>query len=110
MISLGGILTVADDLLKNDGRKFLDLMEQLAHRKVVNPAMTQPDDDNSMSDTGDGWDDYDEGSNSEDYEDDEVGFINTRSDIRIIGAINKNWRKAAGCFKYLLPRCLSSGC
>ncbi|KAJ3265428.1 Stress response protein nst1 [Chytriomyces hyalinus] len=30
----GGILTVAEDFLKNDGRKFLDLMEQLADRKI----------------------------------------------------------------------------
>ncbi|KAI9341949.1 salt tolerance down-regulator-domain-containing protein [Obelidium mucronatum] len=30
----GGILTVAEDFLKNDGRKFLDLMEQLAERKI----------------------------------------------------------------------------
>ena len=32
--NLGGILTVADDFLKNDGKKFLDLMQQLAERKV----------------------------------------------------------------------------
>lgn len=31
----GGILTVADDFLKNDGQKFLDLMEQLAQRKMI---------------------------------------------------------------------------
>ncbi|KAI8089233.1 salt tolerance down-regulator-domain-containing protein [Halteromyces radiatus] len=30
----GGILTVADDLLKNDGRKFLDMMERLAERRI----------------------------------------------------------------------------
>lgn len=32
--SLGGILTVADDLLQNDGRKFLDMMEKLAERRL----------------------------------------------------------------------------
>ena len=26
----GGVLTIADDLLKNDGSKFLEMMEQLA--------------------------------------------------------------------------------
>ena len=31
---LGGILTVADDLLKNDGRKFIEMMEQLAERRM----------------------------------------------------------------------------
>ncbi|KAM3582985.1 Stress response protein nst1 [Umbelopsis sp. WA50703] len=30
----GGILTVADDLLKNDGKKFLDMMERLAERRM----------------------------------------------------------------------------
>nr|CDI56501.1 conserved hypothetical protein [Melanopsichium pennsylvanicum 4] len=30
----GGILTVADDMLKNDGRKFLEMMEQLAERRM----------------------------------------------------------------------------
>ena len=31
----GGILTVADDLLKNDGAKFLEMMEQLAVARSV---------------------------------------------------------------------------
>ena len=30
-----GILTVADDLLKNDGSKFLEMMEQLAVARHV---------------------------------------------------------------------------
>lgn len=29
-----GILTVADDLLKNDGKKFIEMMEQLAERRM----------------------------------------------------------------------------
>ena len=29
----GGILTVADDLLKNEGKKFLEMMEKLSERK-----------------------------------------------------------------------------
>lgn len=33
--SLGGILTVADDLLKNDGKKFIEMMEQLAERRMA---------------------------------------------------------------------------
>lgn len=33
-MELGGILTVADDLLKNDGQKFLEMMEQLADRRM----------------------------------------------------------------------------
>ena len=30
----GNILTVADDLLKNDGQKFLEMMEQLAEHRT----------------------------------------------------------------------------
>ncbi|KAI9796253.1 MAG: Stress response protein nst1 [Piccolia ochrophora] len=32
--NFGGILTVADDLLKNDGKKFIEMMEQLAERRM----------------------------------------------------------------------------
>ncbi|KAL3291650.1 stress response protein nst1 [Colletotrichum asianum] len=32
---LGGILTVADDLLKNDGKRFIEMMEQLAERRMA---------------------------------------------------------------------------
>ncbi len=31
---IGGILTVADDFLKNDGQRFLALMEELASRRL----------------------------------------------------------------------------
>ncbi|KAJ2897262.1 stress response protein NST1 [Zalerion maritima] len=31
---LGGILTVADDLLQNDGRKFIEMMDQLTERRM----------------------------------------------------------------------------
>lgn len=34
IVRTGGILTVADDLLKNDGKKFIDMMEQLAERRI----------------------------------------------------------------------------
>ncbi|OPB42591.1 hypothetical protein A0O28_0037100 [Trichoderma guizhouense] len=34
-MDLGGILTVADDLLKNDGRRFIEMMEQLAERRMA---------------------------------------------------------------------------
>jgi len=34
ILNIGGILTVADDLLKNDGKKFIEMMEQLAERRM----------------------------------------------------------------------------
>lgn len=69
----GGILTVADDFLKNDGRKFLNLMEHLAQRKI-RPTPIEERPYHSGSENGEGWDDYDdeEGSNSDDYEDEEL--------------------------------------
>ncbi|TPX49209.1 hypothetical protein SeMB42_g01330 [Synchytrium endobioticum] len=60
----GNILTVADDFLKNDGRKFLELMEQLAERK-----MKRLDEDDMSQGNGE-WDDSYEDEDDE-YEDDE---------------------------------------
>lgn len=40
---LGGILTVADDLLKNDGKKFIEMMEQLAERRMAREVDTAPE-------------------------------------------------------------------
>ncbi|UZJ53029.1 hypothetical protein CBS101457_002349 [Exobasidium rhododendri] len=42
----GGILTVADDLLKNDGQKFLEMMEQLAERRALREEEVQAELDN----------------------------------------------------------------
>lgn len=84
-------MTVADDFLRNDGRKFLDLMEHLAHRKgkpASSPAYSGPalggggaggppgnDEDLRESSSENEWDDFEDGSNSEDYEDEEVHTI-----------------------------------
>lgn len=62
----GGILTVADDLLKNDGKKFIEMMEQLAERRMQREEEAHhgapPDDD-----------DYDE-DEDEDYEEDDEDY------------------------------------
>jgi hypothetical protein len=34
----GGILTVADDILQNDGRRFIEMMENLAERRLKRQA------------------------------------------------------------------------
>ena len=54
----GGILTVADDLLKNDGQKFLEMMEQLADRRIQR--------EREAADLN-----YDDDGGSEEYDDDE---------------------------------------
>lgn len=81
----GGILTVADDLLKNDGKKFIEMMEQLAERRMQreeeaayasHPSMYRshgshnhgpPPDEDDFGDEEDGEEDYED----DDYEDDE---------------------------------------
>ena len=89
-VMLGGILTVADDLLKNDGKKFIDMMEQLAERRmqreevaaynavinpngVVNHGHALPVDDEAYDEEED-EDDYDSAEDEEEgtYEDDLV--------------------------------------
>ncbi|KAH0542680.1 hypothetical protein FGG08_002913 [Glutinoglossum americanum] len=91
----GGILTVADDLLKNDGKKFIEMMEQLAERRMQreeeaqyaasgmgHPSMNMaqqhnhaghnhgphPDDEDYEDDEDDDYDSQDD----EEYEDDEM--------------------------------------
>lgn len=89
----GGILTVADDLLKNDGKKFIEMMEQLAERRMQreedaqyaaaaglsHPAMPShnhgpPVEDDVFYDDGDEDEDEEsyESGDDEEYEDDEM--------------------------------------
>ena len=67
----GNILTVADDLLKNDGTKFLEMMEQLAERRMYREEMAASAmmDDEDSEDDDDGSDD--DSISDEDDEDDE---------------------------------------
>jgi hypothetical protein len=61
------MLTVADDLLRNDGKKFIDMMEQLAERRIQ-----QEEDAQYTSSRRDYYeDDHDL---EDDYEDDEEGY------------------------------------
>jgi len=53
----GGILTVADDLLKNDGAKFLEMMEQLAVARSVREEQNLRD---LQDETEDDYDEKDE--------------------------------------------------
>ncbi|KAG8996353.1 hypothetical protein FRB93_000737 [Tulasnella sp. JGI-2019a] len=69
LTAAGNILTVADDLLKNDGQKFLEMMEQLAERRMLREEaaaeaiMSEEDSDDE--------DDSEDESGSEEDEDDE---------------------------------------
>lgn len=73
----GNILTVADDLLKNDGGKFLEMMEQLAERRMqrdeeaakeVEMASDEEEDDPEESEE----DEEDDGEEDDESEEEEV--------------------------------------
>ncbi|GAO18979.1 hypothetical protein UVI_02060530 [Ustilaginoidea virens] len=91
-MELGGILTVADDLLKNDGKRFIEMMEQLAERRMAReedarehfsrgyghpngaysiPHNHPPPDEDDYEDDEEEEEDY-EDSQDEEYEDEEV--------------------------------------
>ena len=87
LIHIGGILTVADDLLKNDGKKFIEMMEQLAERRMQreeeaqyqnaglrHPGMQPHNHGPPLDDEGeyDEEDEEDYDSQDEDYEEDEM--------------------------------------
>lgn len=62
---------MADDLLKNDGQKFLEMMEQLAERRMLREeeAAASIEDDSEDEDQDD--DEDDEEDDEEDEEDDD---------------------------------------
>ncbi|KAM0510601.1 hypothetical protein ACHAPB_000286 [Verticillium nonalfalfae] len=89
-MDLGGILTVADDLLKNDGKRFIEMMEQLAERRMAreedardarafgHPAAngtygghTHPPPEDEYDDEDEDDDEYDDDSQDEGYDDEE---------------------------------------
>jgi hypothetical protein len=91
-MELGGILTVADDLLKNDGKRFIEMMEQLAERRMAReedarehfsrgyahpngsysaPHNHPPPEDDEFDEEDEEEEDY-EDSQDEEYEEEEV--------------------------------------
>ena len=92
-MNVGGILTVADDLLKNDGKKFIEMMEQLAERRMQreedaqSAALGLPMQHSHSSnlepdlydDEEDEEEDYDSGEEDEYEEDDMVCYVLRRT-------------------------------
>jgi hypothetical protein len=93
-LNQGGILTVADDLLKNDGVKFLEMMEQLAvarnTREVQNLRDMQEETDDEATDDG------------KEYVYDTIELMT------VSRPSSSAWMKGGACFKSLLRACLSS--
>ncbi len=67
----GNILTVADDLLKNDGQKFLEMMEQLAERRMQREEEAAGDVESDSEDDDEEEEEDEDGEGDEDDEDDE---------------------------------------
>ena len=63
-------MTVADDLLRNDGQKFLEMMESLADKRIQRERDAAENLLAGLEDDENDGDDYDE----DEEEDDEVGL------------------------------------
>ncbi|KAK3988206.1 salt tolerance down-regulator-domain-containing protein [Cladorrhinum sp. PSN332] len=74
--SLGGILTVADDLLKNDGKKFIEMMENLAERRMAREIDAREQSERGYGHTnGDRYaHDHPSPPDEEEYEDEEEDY------------------------------------
>lgn len=70
----GGIFTVTDDLLKNDGKKFIEMMEQLAERRMQREEEAVMEIETTEFDSDD--EDYDEES-----DDDEMNTLDEEQRI-----------------------------
>ena len=92
LTNIDGILTVADDLLKNDGKEFINMMDKLADRRMQReqearfPQTTlsqshhghnhAPIEDDDYDDEEDDEDDEDYDSQDLEEEDDDVVILN----------------------------------
>jgi phosphopantothenoylcysteine synthetase/decarboxylase len=82
-LGIDNILTVADDLLKNDGQKFLEMMEQLADRRMIREdRATASIEDDSEEDEGD--DDGDDDDDDDDDDDEEEEEEEEEEEVRRI--------------------------
>jgi hypothetical protein len=72
----GSIITIADDLLKNDGRRFLDMMEKLTERKMQKERQVASLSDHDDDEEEEEDEDEEEEDNSEEDDDDEEEVFN----------------------------------
>ncbi|KAK2879492.1 hypothetical protein FQN49_000824 [Arthroderma sp. PD_2] len=75
-----GILTVADDLLKNDGKHFIDMMEQLAERRMQREEETQYIASSAAHQSMQAGHNHGAPLDEEDYEDDEDEDYDSQDD------------------------------
>ncbi|OLL25435.1 Stress response protein nst1, partial [Neolecta irregularis DAH-3] len=88
----GGILTVADDLLKNDGKKFIDMMEQLAERRMQREeeaaieAQAEYEDEEEYGEDEDEYEDEDEDEDEEEAVSEEQRMAEGRRMFQVFAA------------------------
>jgi hypothetical protein len=110
---IGGVLTIADDLLQNQGKQFIDMMEKIADmrfkkeeeaKKEVQEAGGPYDDDYD-----DDQEDYYAEDDAEDSEEDEVYLLLTGLTCRIRRLLKEEeWKKVVACSISLLLECLNN--
>jgi hypothetical protein len=85
------ILTVADDLLKNDGQKFLEMMEQLAERRMQREeeAAADVEDDSEVDEEDEGEDVDDEDDEEDDEEEEEEEEVRRHSPVTVVSATDE---------------------
>ncbi len=119
-------MTVADDLLKNDGQKFLEMMEQLAERRMQREeeaaADVEDDSEDEEEDEEEEAEEEEEDEEDEEDEDDEEeeevcdihSFFEFRSRLTFAHEIrsqrSRKWKRASECSPSSLLECLSKGC
>ena len=73
----GGFFNVGEDFLKNDGQRFLHLMEELASRKI-RQIETEQDKVNEFHSDEEEWDDVYDEDEDEDDEEEEVFYFSMK--------------------------------
>ncbi len=71
LTTVKGILTVADDLMKNDGERFMEMMEQLAERRMLREDAAVHAIEEDLDEAGEADEDLDDDLDEEDDEDEE---------------------------------------
>jgi hypothetical protein len=114
MLIVGGVLTIADDLLQNQGKQFIDMMEKIADMRFKKEEEAKKDVQEAGGpydeDFDDDQEDYYAEDDQEDSEEDEVYTLPLTELICRIRKLLKEgeWKKAVACFISLLLECLNN--
>jgi hypothetical protein len=111
---IGGVLTIADDLLQNQGKQFIDMMEKIADMRFRKEEEAKKEVQEAGGPYEDDYDeDGDEYYDEEDQEDSEEDEVVSLSTIALTCRTPKSrkggeWKKVVACFISLLLECLNN--